>query len=273
MDTLAARRTLIYYDRHGCGLSDRRRTDFTPEDDMLDLDAVIDASGSGQVDLFGISFGAMVAVRYAAEHPEHTRRLILWGAVPGNDPSVFPPEVQERLSAVATLRRADPDLAMRIFASQAFPSGVDPETFQLMLRALKEAATPEMQEKLETVLFDNRDYLARVSVPTLVLHRRGDQVVPFAAGQYLARKLPNAQFVPLDGDCHLPNFGDVDSVLAPILKFLAEDDAQEHDASRSQETAQMSGTAIILFTDIVDSTALTERMGDAAFRDGSRADR
>ena len=127
---------------------------------------------------------------------------------------------------------------MRIFASQAFPSGVDPETFQFMLRALKEAATPEMQEKLETVLFDNRDYLARVSVPTLVLHRRGDQLVPFAAGQYLARKLPNAQFVPLDGDCHLPNFGDVDSVLAPILKFLAEDDAQEHDASRSQETAQ-----------------------------------
>ena len=90
MDTLAARRTLIYYDRHGCGLSDRRRTDFTPEDDMLDLDAVIDASGSGQVDLFGISFGAMVAVRYAAEHPEHTRRLILWGAVPGNDPFGLP---------------------------------------------------------------------------------------------------------------------------------------------------------------------------------------
>ncbi|HEY8174017.1 MAG TPA: adenylate/guanylate cyclase domain-containing protein [Dehalococcoidia bacterium] len=271
MDTLAARRTLIYYDRHGCGLSDRRRTDFTPEDDMLDLDAVIEASGAGQVDLFGISFGAMVAVRYAAEHPEHTRRLILWGALPGNDPSGFPPEVQERLSAVATLRRGDPELGTRIFASQAFPSGVDPETFQFMLRALKEGATPDMLEKLETVLFDNRGYFARVSVPTLVLHRRGDQVVPFAAGQYLARRLPNAQFVPLDGDCHIPNFGDVDSVLTPILKFLAEDDAQEHDASRSQETAQMSGTAIILFTDIADSTSLTERMGDAAFRTDSRA--
>ena len=32
-----------------------------------------------------------------------------------------------------------------------------------------------------------------------------------------------------------------------------------------------SGTAVILFTDIVDSTALTERLGDARFRDASRA--
>ena len=32
-----------------------------------------------------------------------------------------------------------------------------------------------------------------------------------------------------------------------------------------------SGTVVILFTDIVDSTALTERLGDARFRDASRA--
>ena len=269
-DTLAERRALIYYDRHGCGLSDRRRTNFTPEDDMLDLYAVIEASGAAQVDLFGLSFGGMVAVRYAAEHPERVRHLILWGATASMDRSTFPQDIQERMAALDALRRSDPELFTRIFASQVFPSGVDPETFQFMVRAGKESATPDMLERLDTVPFDNREYLARVSVPTLVLHRRGDQVVPFAAGQFLARRLPNARFVPLDGDVHLPNFGDVASVLEPILKFLAEDDLSSTPVAPAQGSSSPTGTAIILFTDIVESTALTERMGDAAFRDASR---
>jgi class 3 adenylate cyclase len=269
-DTLAAHRTLVYYDRHGCGLSDRRRTNFTPDDDMLDLDAVIQASGASQVDLFGISFGGLVAVRYAAENPERVKRLILWGTLSSNDVSKLPSNVQERVTALATLRRSDPELATRIFASQAFPSGVDPETFQFMVKANKEGATAEMAEQLESVRFDNREYLARVTVPTLVMHRRGDQMVPFAAGQYLARRLPNARFVPLDGDCHMPNFGDVDSVLEPILEFLAEDGVAVAPAASTLSSSSPTGTAIILFTDIVDSTALTERLGDTAFRTASR---
>ena len=237
---------------------------------MLDLDAVIQASGASQVDLFGISFGGLVAVRYAAENPERVKRLILWGTLPSNDRSTFPPEIQERQTALAALRRSDPELATRIFASQAFPSGVDPETFQFMVKANKEGATAEMAEQLESVRFDNREHLARVTVPTLVMHRRGDQVVPFAAGQYLARRLPNARFVPLEGDVHMPNFGDVDSVLGPILEFLAEDGVAVAPAVSTQSSSSPTGTAIILFTDIVDSTALTERLGDTVFRAASR---
>jgi class 3 adenylate cyclase len=99
-------------------------------------------------------------------------------------------------------------------------------------------------------------------------------MVPFVAAQYLARELPNARFVPLEGDAHLPNFGDVDSVLAPILQFLDEDgDIVAVVAPPVSVTAAPAahGTVVILFTDIVDSTPLTERMGDAAFRAASRA--
>jgi class 3 adenylate cyclase len=94
-------------------------------------------------------------------------------------------------------------------------------------------------------------------------------MVPFDAGQYLARRLPNARFVPLDGDAHLPNFGDVDAVLAPLLQFLDEDVPPPARAIAEQPAE--AGTAVILFTDIADSTALTERLGDAAFRAASRA--
>jgi pimeloyl-ACP methyl ester carboxylesterase len=55
---LAEHRTVVLYDRHGCGLSDRDRTDFTSEDDMQDIEAVAEAVGPGEVDLLGVSFGS-----------------------------------------------------------------------------------------------------------------------------------------------------------------------------------------------------------------------
>jgi pimeloyl-ACP methyl ester carboxylesterase len=56
-----------------------------------------------------------------------------------------------------------------------------------------------------------------------VIHRRGDQVVPFAWGQYLARRLPNVSFLPLDGDAHFPWVDDAESVLRPTIDFLSDD--------------------------------------------------
>jgi len=51
---------------------------------------------------------------------------------------------------------------------------------------------------------DLRSVLPRVQTPALVLHRRGDRTVPIGRGRELASLLPNARFVPLSGDAHLP---------------------------------------------------------------------
>jgi DNA-binding CsgD family transcriptional regulator len=51
---------------------------------------------------------------------------------------------------------------------------------------------------------DVRSLLARVTQPTLVIHRRGDEAVPFEDGRALAAHLPGAQFLPLPGSNHLP---------------------------------------------------------------------
>ena len=55
---------------------------------------------------------------------------------------------------------------------------------------------------------DVRSVLPTIQVPTLVLHRRGDLVVPIAAGEYIASKIPGAKLVALDGVDHVP-FGDI----------------------------------------------------------------
>lgn len=118
-------------------------------------------------------------------------------------------------------------------------------------------------------MFDNQAALAQISTPSLVLHRKGDQVCRFGWGQYLARRLPNAQFVPLEGDAHYPWVGDAESVLRPTLEFLTGRGVGV--GKQSSLEAAPSGTAIILFADIANSTALTEGMGDAAFRERARA--
>jgi pimeloyl-ACP methyl ester carboxylesterase len=47
------------------------------------------------------------------------------------------------------------------------------------------------------------DQLARVRVPTLVMHARDDQSCPFPEGRELAAGIPNARFVPLEGRNHI----------------------------------------------------------------------
>ena len=262
---LAEHRTVVLYDRHGCGLSDRNRKVFTPEDDMLDLEAVISAIGASSIELFGISWGGNPALTYAAQRPDRVTKLILYGT--WADGTRRDERFDAATAAMNALRRADPDSYFRAEAARFFPSGADPETFRSLVRMLRDSTSEEMAAKLQDVRFDTQAVLSTITTPTLVLHRKGDQACHFRFGQYLARRLPDAQFVPLEGDAHYPWVGDAESVLRPTLEFLTGGGGGE----QSAPVAAPSGTAIILFTDIVSSTELTERMGDVAFRDASRA--
>ena len=255
---LAEHRTLVLYDRHGCGLSDRNRTSFTPEDDMLDIETVIDSLGTATVDLFGISWGGSPSLAYAARHPERVRRMVLYGTFaqgrvgPGE-------EVEALMAALDALRRTDWVLYTKTRASVFFPNGTDQQTFQSFARMVRDSTTPEMFEQLEHVVFDNQSLLSQIMTPTLVLHRRGDQACLFEWGQYLARRLPNASFVPLDGDAHFPWVDDVESVLRPTIEFLTEG----HEPEAPSRLPPGDAPVTILFTDMEGSTDLTQRLGDA----------
>ncbi|MCH8025734.1 MAG: alpha/beta fold hydrolase [Chloroflexi bacterium] len=241
---LAERRTLVLYDRHGCGLSDRNRTDFTPEDDMLDIEAVIEAVGAPQIDLFGISWGGNPTLAYAARHPERVRRMILYGT--GADGPRVPPQLVEAGAAVAVLRRTNPEQYLRNEAIKYFPSGTDPETFQSLVRMLRDSTTLDMLENLEKVRFDNQSVLKQIMTPTLIVHRRGDQAAPFVFGQYMARHLPNARFIPLDGDAHYPWVDDADSVLRPTIEFLTEEDDTGGERGEADRAASPAAGATLV---------------------------
>jgi len=112
--------------------------------------------------------------------------------------------------------------------------------------------------------FDATALLSRIRAPTLVIHRRDAPLPGIDAARGLASVIPGARLVVLDGRAMLPFVGDADAVLNAIGEFLRE--APGADDRRKL----LSGTAIIFFADIADSTALTERLGDDAFRAKAR---
>ena len=70
---------------------------------------------------------------------------------------------------------------------------------------------------------DARAFLSGLTMPALVLHRRGDRTVPLGRGRELATLLPNARFATLSGDSHLPWMDDRRELNRALAGFL--DDA------------------------------------------------
>jgi len=135
---------------------------------------------------------------------------------------------------------------------EASLGSVAPELFVESLRAMRE--------------YDVTDLLSEIQCPTLVIHRKGDQIQPISVAQDLAAAIPNARLVVLDQERNLV-FARESRVI--IEEFLDEEEPLLKPA-RTEAGELPSGTAVILFADIVDSTALTERLGDAAFRAKAR---
>ena len=74
-----------------------------------------------------------------------------------------------------------------------------------------------------------RELVPQVTAPALVLHRRGDRTVPIGRGRELASLLPNARFVALNGDAHLPWLDDQRELQRALAGFL--DDAAPIEAN------------------------------------------
>ena len=86
----------------------------------------------------------------------------------------------------------------------------------------REAASAEMAlALLESALReDQSDLFPRIRVPTLVMNRRADPVVDLETARDLATRIPDARFAALEGDIHIPEFGDAGAVVRTIRAFV-----------------------------------------------------
>lgn len=200
---------LIRYDERGSGMSDWEAADLSPARWGEDLEAVIEASDPGeQFVLLGMSQGAAPAITYAVRHPERISRLILYGGFSRGWAQTPESEGYRRYRAIVDLVQLgwgkDNPVFRQLFAAQFVP-GASPEQFAWFNELCRRTTTPEVATRLLRARgeLNVRDLVPQVRVPTLVLHARGDEIVPFEAGRHLAAEIPNAEFVSLDSRNHI----------------------------------------------------------------------
>jgi class 3 adenylate cyclase len=245
---LASFSRLILFDKRGTGLSDRVSSEDLPtlEQRMDDIHAVMDAAGCGL---------------FAASNPERSIALILYGTFGRLEPDTG------LLSRLAGSEEAALDRIEREWGTDgvgvAFwaPSLVDDEPARdAYLRLSRSSVSPGSARALMQLGYQVNweAVLPAIRVPTLVLHRSGDLVVPVRQGRKLAEGIPHARFIELPGVDHLMWAGDQDAVVEEVRRFLAE----VHPRAAGNRVL-----ATILFTDIAGSTEALSRMGDHAWRD------
>ena len=214
---------LIRYDGRGIGLSEKT-TKFSAETRLRDLEAVIDAAGVDRFALTATSEGCRTAIRYASQNPERVSHLVLYGAaVPPRGDSEYRKEGRAYVSLISTgwARPSHQRLFTDLFLGQG-SSQQEIDYFQAMQAA---SASAEVAAAYFRSLGESEsgfELASKISTPTLVLHYREDQMCPFSWGQALAAEIPNARFMPLEGDCHwlLMSHGRGEEYVAAIEEFI-----------------------------------------------------
>ena len=255
VEALAEGSTLYRYDMRGTGLSDQDVSDFSIGSLTKDLEAVVDHQKLERFALASLgSLAAPIAINYASANPQRVSHLFLSSAFfRGNQ--IMSPERQRTLIDYA--------------GTFGFPlsfiaeSDVDRDALRDVQQLGKAAASRKMQAALLETMFsaDVSDRLEQLSMPIMVLHGRSDNVIRFALGRELAARLPEAKFVPFEGNSAAA--WTHSHVIVPELhRFLG-----INVASQEAEAAASRDLVTIFFTDVEGSTELTERLGDAGARD------
>jgi pimeloyl-ACP methyl ester carboxylesterase/DNA-binding CsgD family transcriptional regulator len=214
---IAACRTVVAYDKPGCGLSDPWPAPQTLDSDLEVLRAVIDHLELGRVDLLGLSMAAPVSLAFVVRHPERVGRLLLYGGF-ADGHHVASAEVR---AAMIELVRAHWGLGSDVLADIFLPDATA-ETKVRFAELQRRSTTAEVAAELLAQCYELRvdDLLDGVAVPTLVLHRRDDRAIPYRLGRDLAARIPGARLVSLAGRSHFPHVGDAAAVVREILEFL-----------------------------------------------------
>lgn len=248
----------VVFDKRGQGLSDRVPGVAPMDERVEDVRAVMDAAGMKRAVIVGYSEGASLAAWFAAFHPEYVTHLVLMAGLPkfsrGEDYPYGAPAERIR-------KGADYYTSGRLFKAVAPAWADDPVIGAQAARYERLSCSPgNFKALIEMNLqLDARHILPQIRVPTLVLHKKGDQIAPVEGGRYFADRIPGAKLVEYDENDHWFTLGDYDAQLAEIEEFVT-------GARHAIEAPEERILATVLFTDIVDSTAQAARVGDAAWR-------
>jgi len=242
LQPLARSRTIVLYDQRGSGRSEivKDPARLTAAHHVRDLEAVRVHLGLQRFALIGESWGAGLAVLYAAAHPEQVERLLLIGPMPPTR-AILERRLDESDQAMG-LRRQLAEIP-KAMAGSADPVATCREFFSLYLKqffvtpggmARRRGSScdgpPESVRNYFVVndatftslgAWDFRPLLAGLKMPALVVE--GEQSIPSTveSARVTAKSLPNATLVLVPGAGHYPQVEQPERFFEAVEKFLA----------------------------------------------------
>ena len=242
---LTTRVRLLLFDKLGTGLSDPADAPHGLDERVQQVIAVLDAAGIERAAIFGISESGVTAAAVAARHPDRVSALVLANALAGT----------ADLAGVSRYGELAPPSEILAFWERFIDGWGTASTLTLTDLAPSLAADDSMRRWVPSyerasaspvligrwvrgaLRLDVTAELDGITAPTLVMHARGDRVIPVAHGRYLADHIAGASFVELDGQDHfLWVSPGVDDAIDVIHDFLA-----DHDWALAPERSTSSG--------------------------------
>jgi proline iminopeptidase len=231
---VAAHRLVVLSDQRGTGGSKHLQLNApqTMDAQVADLDAIRGALKLDHIALVGDSYGGMIAMAYAAAHPEHISRLVLsdsgapsWKTLEHVLPQVFP-DVEERGAAQEkTLAANDPEAAAQAglvnHMRMIFYSPRKRDIYMAHMGDLGFVPAVASAVQQATADLDLTPKLAGFRFPTLVITGRFDMNVAPLTAWRIAHAIPGAQIEFFEQSGHLPAYEEPEKYLRVLEAFLA----------------------------------------------------
>ncbi len=273
LNRLSVHFRIIVFDKRGNGLS-QKIEDSAPtlEQRMDDIRFVMDAVGSQQATIMGVSEGGSLSALFAAMYPERATSLILFGAfahTPGLEKLKRYPKFIGKLLKRFMMKRAVKSV-YKTWGDGSFVRSVVPSSTIInneLRRKFKEfelASTKAADMAKMVSLLGEMDvtaFLKDVRCPTLVMHSHDDKLIPFRYGQALHEGIRGSELIELSDVGHTYFMSQDPRIAEEIISFLSDEQSSNH-----KQSMQGRVLATVMFNDIVGSTRLQAELGDELWK-------
>jgi 3-oxoadipate enol-lactonase len=182
---------------------------------VSDVIRVLDFFKEEKAHLVGLSMGGRIAREVALHHPERLLSLTLANTSPGFD--ALSPDQVRRFAEERQNRT--PESMRALLGSRA-----DPGAYEALLKAFQALRKPSYLKTLEaSVAQDRAAPVEQIRVPTLVITGTEDPVYPEPIAQNMARRIPGAKLVALEGCGHLSNLEQPERFNRVLMEFLSKE--------------------------------------------------
>lgn len=214
---------VIRLDNRGTGRSVAAPAPFTIADLAGDARDVIRSLQLCRPTVVGLSMGGMIAQELALRWSSDVGRLVLISTRPP-----VPLDIPAEPHVTRALMRAKPsgvraaDYLRELWSGITAPGFAEahPDLLDEVVAAVLEAPTPRagvLYQARAIAGWHGADRLARLRVPTTVVHGDKDVLLPVDNGRRLARAIPRARYIELTGVGHLPPYEALSQVTEIIV--------------------------------------------------------